>query len=173
MNIVLSNSNAASLCQLLNSDALTEIKLYVSFSALRAAVQGLARSSDLPLKGLVSLELTARTVSCECEGCPTATHSRGMARELGEELETVLATQGFPAVARLQRLKLDDCMMIDGLSKMADKVETVRCWCDEDRFDHEFDTAEFVQRWHDPPLPDEWTHPDLDPELVSDWALVM
>lgn len=78
-----------------------------------------------------------------------------MALLLGDELETVLEGQGFPLVARLQKLKLNECMMVDGLSRMAEKVGTVRCWCEDDRFDHEFDAAEFVQGWHDPPLPGE------------------
>lgn len=71
-----------------------------------------------------------------------------MAAEIGTKLKSVLAIRAQASVPRLEKLRINSCMVVEGLVELAERVETEECDCEAGYVDV------YMEGWHDPLHPD-------------------
>lgn len=71
-----------------------------------------------------------------------------MARKLGVDLRKMLVDRAQQPVPRLERLRVSECVMVEGLEDLADQVEMENCECSPEVVD--VDIVSELEGWHDP-----------------------
>lgn len=111
-----------------------ELYLYVPLHVLRAAVHALLRTNKPPLLCLETLDLTIlrdRNDECRIRGCDGG-HRVEIARAFGEQLRSMLdhRASAMSPSRRLKKLRVNQCMVVEGLEDYADKFEVESCDCE-------------------------------------------